>query len=238
MTSNDNPGGRGFSLKRWSRRKLEASRPAAPVPPAERSAPGVAPHPGAADAAPPVAAPNPLSPAPTEPLPPVDSLSFDSDFTAFLRPEVDETLRRQALAKLFSDPRFNLMDGLDVYIDDYSKPDPIPPEMLRELAHCRSIFDPPRTRVNEQGFVEDVPPEEIAAAAQADAAAIGDAAPSNGPPNANDAPVASPSGAPANAPREARAAIEAGAPTTGRVATSEPVAVPLQTHDPKAKPPA
>jgi hypothetical protein len=38
------------------------------------------------------------------------------------------------MKKLFSDPHFNAMDGLDVYIDDYSKPDPIPPEMLRKLA--------------------------------------------------------------------------------------------------------
>jgi hypothetical protein len=31
------------------------------------------------------------------------------------------------------DPRFNVMDGLDVYIDDYSKPDPIPEEWLGQL---------------------------------------------------------------------------------------------------------
>ena len=31
------------------------------------------------------------------------------------------------MKKLFADPHYNVMDGLDVYIDDYSKPDPIPP---------------------------------------------------------------------------------------------------------------
>ena len=31
------------------------------------------------------------------------------------------------MKKLFSDPHFNVMDGLDTYIDDYGKPDPIPP---------------------------------------------------------------------------------------------------------------
>ena len=30
------------------------------------------------------------------------------------------------MKKLFSDPHFNVMDGLDTYIDDYGKPDPIP----------------------------------------------------------------------------------------------------------------
>jgi hypothetical protein len=34
---------------------------------------------------------------------------------------------------MFSDPHFNIMDGLDIYIDDYSKPDPIPLEMLKRM---------------------------------------------------------------------------------------------------------
>src|SRR3974390_2637024 len=45
-----------------------------------------------------------------------------SDFLAFFSPEVDESLKRAALKKLFADPHFNVMDGLDVYVDDYSKP--------------------------------------------------------------------------------------------------------------------
>ncbi|MGE5088953.1 MAG: DUF3306 domain-containing protein [Candidatus Levyibacteriota bacterium] len=67
------------------------------------------------------------------PLPPIDSLTPDSDFAAFMRPEVDEVLKRGALKKLFSDPRFNVMDGLDIYIDDYTRSDPIEPSLAREL---------------------------------------------------------------------------------------------------------
>ena len=37
------------------------------------------------------------------------------------------------MKKLFADPHFNVMDGLDTYIDDYGKPDPIPQSMLRQL---------------------------------------------------------------------------------------------------------
>jgi hypothetical protein len=66
-------------------------------------------------------------------LPSVDSLNFDSDFTAFLRPEVDEKLKHAALKQLFRDPRFNVMDGLDTYIDDYTKADPIEPTVLKEM---------------------------------------------------------------------------------------------------------
>jgi len=90
------------------------------------------------------------------PLPSIDTLSIDSDYSPFMQTGVDETVKRGALKKLFSDPRFNVMDGLDVYIDDYSKPDPIDPDIVRTLVQARYIFNPPATRVNEQGYVEDV----------------------------------------------------------------------------------
>jgi len=113
--------GEGFSLSRWSRRKLEATR---------------APLPSAATPPPATSLPTPIAtsatPVPIE-LPPVESLTFDSDFTAFLRPEVDADLKRAALKQLFRDPRFNVMDGLDTYIDDYTKADPIPSDMLAGL---------------------------------------------------------------------------------------------------------
>jgi ferredoxin len=102
-------------------------------------------------------------PAGGDSLPPVESLTMDSDFSAFMQPKVDEALKRRALKRLFSDPHFNVMDGLDVYIDDYSKPDPIPPEMVREMVQGRYIFNPPPTRINAEGHVEDIPEEEIAA---------------------------------------------------------------------------
>ncbi len=103
-----------FSLSRWSRRKLEAAKPTPVTAPA--AAPAVAPP----------------APAAAE-LPPVESLTLASDFTAFLRPEVDEQVRRAALKQLFRDPRFNIMDGLDTYIDDYTQADPIAPDMLADL---------------------------------------------------------------------------------------------------------
>jgi len=97
-----------------------------------------------------------------EALPPVESLTLESDFAGFLRPGVDESLKRAALKQLFRDPRLNVMDGLDTYIDDYTRSDPIPPEMLAQLMHGRYIFDPPKTMVNAEGHVIDVPPNEAA----------------------------------------------------------------------------
>jgi hypothetical protein len=107
------------------------------------------------------------------PLPALESLTIDSDYSPFMQPGVDDAMKRGALKKLFSDPHFNVMDGLDVYIGDYSKPDPIDPAIVRTLTQARYIFNPPATRVNAAGYVEDVPDD----AAADDAAAPADAAP-------------------------------------------------------------
>jgi len=100
------------------------------------------------------------TPTPEVALPPIESLTIDSDFTAFLQPKVDEALKRKALKKLFGDPHFNVMDRLDVYIDDYSQPDPLAPEIARQLVQARMILDARPTRINAQGILEDVPPAE------------------------------------------------------------------------------
>ena len=157
MTADD-ASTKGFSLKRWSQRKLATARATqAPAVVGQNAtanpAPGEIPAVDVPSAAAPVAAPN---------LPPVESLTIDSDFTGYFQPKVDENLKRLALKQLFRDPHFNVMDGLDVYIDDYSQPDPIAPEIVREMVQGRYIFNPPQTRVNEEGVVEDVPPDEPA----------------------------------------------------------------------------
>jgi hypothetical protein len=73
-------------------------------------------------------------------LPPLEELGLESDYRGFFHPKVDENLRRAALKRLFSDPHFNIMDGLDVYIDDYSKPSPLPAEMLAGLRQAQQIL--------------------------------------------------------------------------------------------------
>ncbi len=118
MTADDKPP-EGLSLKRWSRRKFEAAR--------EKTAPtDTAPVPVAAPA-PVEGAPGAGAPATAATLPPVESLTIDSDFTPFFQPKVGETLKRQALRQLLRDPQFNVMDGLDIYVGDYSMPIRFPP---------------------------------------------------------------------------------------------------------------
>jgi hypothetical protein len=141
-------GAERFSLSRWSRRKLAAAAEA-PAP-APASAPAIAPAPASGVSGP---------PAPVE-LPPVESLTFDSDFTAFLRPGVDDKVKRAALKQLFRDPRFNIMDGLDTYIDDYTKADPIPPDILADL--LQRGFGPAPETGQEQAVAVNAPRAEPA----------------------------------------------------------------------------
>ena len=132
-------------LSRWSRRKTEAKQTSEVGP--ERPSAGVVPAQAGTQS--PSAPPEEQLP---EPLPPVDSLTPESDFTPFMNPEVDAATKRQALKKLFEDPRFNVMDGLDVYIDDYSKPDPLPEgwlEKMNQVARLGIFSDPREERDRE-----------------------------------------------------------------------------------------
>jgi len=78
------------------------------------------------------------TPAPA--LPPVESLTPESDFAGFMHPKVKEELRRLALKKLFSDPHFNLPDPFEAYSGDWTGGEPIPPELMATLNQARSIL--------------------------------------------------------------------------------------------------
>jgi hypothetical protein len=78
------------------------------------------------------------------------NLTPDSDFGQFLRQEISEDIRRKAMKTLFADPQFNIMDGLDIYIDDYSISEPIPAAMLASLNQARGLlFDAPEATSSE-----------------------------------------------------------------------------------------
>jgi len=130
----------GF-LGRWSRRKIEArdgalaDEPARDEPlsagvPARRLP--VEQHDGMpAQEAAPADAPA-VAPPPT--MEDVRALTAQSDFSRFAARDVAPEVKSAALKKLFADPHYNVMDGMDVYVDDYSKADPLPGHMLRQLA--------------------------------------------------------------------------------------------------------
>lgn len=94
------------------------------------------------------------SPAPA--LPPLDKLTPESDFTGFMHHKVEDALRRAALKKLFSDPRFNVPDPFEAYSGDWTGGEPIPDEMLKTLAQARTLLFPEEEKQAEQ------PTEEVA----------------------------------------------------------------------------
>jgi hypothetical protein len=124
MASEQTPEG-GF-LSRWSRRKAEV-RHGVPVPVME-----AVPVPAA-----PVVPPEPVPLAPT--LADAAQLTPASDFTRFVARGVDPSVKNAALKTLFTDPHFNVMDGLDTYIEDYGRPDPLPLAMLRQMTGARML---------------------------------------------------------------------------------------------------
>ena len=136
-------------LARWARRKNQVRSgvevgAAAPVVEALAPTPvALVANPQAAALAPaPVATEiEPVAPPPT--LADVAVLTRDSDYSRFVTPGIDEGVKQAALRKLFTDPHFNVMDGLDTYIDDYGKPDPIPLAMLRQMNQSKflRLFD-------------------------------------------------------------------------------------------------
>ena len=177
------PSSEGF-LSRWSRLKRESG----PDPASAEGLPSTSAEvdertdPSIAAAASPtsstmVKSSSNQSPAPTPaapPLPAIDTLTFESDYSAFFQPQVADDLRRAAVKKLFADPHFNVMDGLDVYIDDYSKPDPLPEGWLEKIAHARDLIDHPSNRKPAE---EEVPVEadtgfEVDTGASADPQAV------------------------------------------------------------------
>jgi hypothetical protein len=78
-------------------------------------------------------------------------LTKDSDFSAYVQSGIDPNVQQAALNKLFSDPHYNIMDGLDIYIDDYNKSDPIPLEMLKKMNQSQmlGLFKTPEEKETE-----------------------------------------------------------------------------------------
>lgn len=69
----------------------------------------------------------------------VEQLTPDSDFSTFMTQGVSPEVRNAAMKKLFTDPHYNVMDGLDIYIGDYNTPDPLPAGMLAKMVGAQFL---------------------------------------------------------------------------------------------------
>jgi hypothetical protein len=69
----------------------------------------------------------------------VEQLTPQSDFSSFMTQGVTPEVRNAAMKKLFTDPHYNVMDGLDIYIGDYNTPDPLPAGMLAKMVGAQFL---------------------------------------------------------------------------------------------------
>jgi hypothetical protein len=184
MANDDTP---ASFLSRWSRRKvdvregrpLDELRPAPPV--AAGILPALTPNqvPSAGAVATPAVGPTrsgaiasshaggqTAQPAPT--LADAQQLTPDSDYTGFMARGVAPDVKNAAMKKLFTDPHFNVMDRMDVYIDDYGLPDPLPMAMLRQMTSAKTLnlFDDEPPEVVETPVGEKAATEETKVVAQ------------------------------------------------------------------------
>ena len=105
-------------LSRWSRVKCEVAGGAVP--------PGTV-----APAATPAALPS---------LEALAAQGMEADFSVFMQGAVEEGVRRAAIQQLFKQPVFNVMDGLDVYIEDFNVYEPLLAAEIPGLAHARDML--------------------------------------------------------------------------------------------------
>jgi len=124
-------------LHRWSRRKHDQAKQANAKVPA----------PAQVDTRPVVELPDPQE------MPDVDTLDENSEVSMFFSEQVSETLKRQALRKLFHMDKFNVCDGLDDYAEDYTLFEPLGNTLT---AHQR--LQEERQVINRLVNEDDVPP--------------------------------------------------------------------------------
>ncbi len=135
-------------------------------------------------------------------LPPLSSISLTEDFTPFMQAKVPQALKQQAFKALFKEPHFNVMDGLDIYIDDYTQFEPISPEVMNTLSSWKTIMNPSKQVVTDGGYAVDETSEEGKAVLAA-RAKLAEAAP-----NPSDEKAAVVSDSPAEATVEDAPSVE------------------------------
>lgn len=87
-------------------------------------------------------------------LPSLETLAaqgLEADFAPFMQKGVEEATKRAAIQQLFKQPVFNVMDGLDVYIEDFNIYEPLTASELPGLAHARAMLFPEPEEGTAQG---------------------------------------------------------------------------------------
>jgi hypothetical protein len=161
----------GF-LDRWSRRKrgeTSAGAPESETAEAGRTGPLPADARAAAVAQPESQeSPDAGDPEVVAKLPDIDSLTEDSDFTAFLQDGVPDVIRRKALRRLWRlNPIFANLDGLNDYDEDFSALGMVAENIKTIYKVCKGYLDDDedkdKVEDEDEDETEDETEDEIAA---------------------------------------------------------------------------
>lgn len=148
-------------LQRFHRRKIEARHVAAQQAALPSEDPAA------------LALPAEPAPEPTDAdMPPLESLTADSDYSGFLSSKVSEGLRRAALRKLFHSEQFNVLDDLDDYAEDFTTFTALGDFVTSDMRHALEQAAKKQAEALEQALLDepqppsaDAPPDDAALAA-------------------------------------------------------------------------
>lgn len=150
-------------LSRWSKRKLEVraqEQLAEEVTVLKTEAPLSGVDSGQSAAAGELSSTKPLEQTaatqPELPLPTEEDLHAveqGGDIKAFMVDKVSTELKNKAFKALFSRPEFNVMDGLDIYIDDYSKFTPLSQEDIGKMTLSKQLLSRPDLEIPKKGDI-------------------------------------------------------------------------------------
>ncbi|MAZ08845.1 MULTISPECIES: DUF3306 domain-containing protein [unclassified Limnobacter] len=152
-------------LSRWSKRKLEVraqEQLAEEVTVLKTEAPLSGVDSGQSAAAGELSSTKPLEQTaatqPELPLPTEEDLQAveqGGDIKAFMVEKVSTELKNKAFKALFSRPEFNVMDGLDIYIDDYNKFTPLSQEDIGKMTLSKQLLSRPDLEILKKSEIDE-----------------------------------------------------------------------------------
>lgn len=86
----------------------------------------------------------------------IEAVINGGEIRSFMNPQVSGDLRNKAFKALFSQPQFNQMDFMDVYVDDYSVSAPLTSAMIDMMALGKQLLSRPDLEALKEVKAEDV----------------------------------------------------------------------------------
>lgn len=119
-------------------------------------------------------------------MPPLASLTADSDYSGFLSSKVSEALRRAALRKLFHGAQFNVIDEMDDYAEDFSTFTALGDFITSDMRHLLEVEARKQAEAAKQALLDE--PEQDLDDDQSQAAQVVDESAGPEPEDANATP--------------------------------------------------